>query len=553
MRDRNSIFAAILFMGGTALTACSGGDGGSAAAAAPAPVATTAPPPAATSSGPTFAPGIFEDSDQFQAQCEAPRSGVDIEGNAFPDQAGSTVLENFWLRSWTNETYLWPDEVPDQNPALFDSRLTYFAELRSREVTPSGEDQDDFHFSEPTESFLERRNSAPTGGYGADFVILSPSPPRDVRVRYTEENTPASQAPLGIPNLVRGTRILEVDGIDLVNGAGTDVQLDALNAGLFPATIGETHTFVVQDPGAADPRSITLSSASVVPDPVNRVQTIDTPTGEVGYILFNTFSPFASEEEIATAMRTLSNADVEDLVLDLRYNGGGLLAVASQLSFMIAGPNATRNRTFETLRFNDAAGNNNPVTGEFNAPIPFHDSGLGFSLVTGEDLPSLSLPRVFILSTEDTCSASEADINGLRGIGVEVILIGDTTCGKPFGFYPTDNCGETYYTIQFQGLNDVGFGDYTDGFVPANSTFPFGVRTPGCVVPDTFDAELGDPTEALLAAALQFREDGTCPAQIASSSKSAIDQGSTKSITGLALYAPPEDILSTNRDMQMPF
>ena len=58
-------------------------------------------------------------------------------------------------------------------------------------------------------------------------------------------------------------------------------------------------------------------------------------------------------------------------------------------------------------------------------------------------------------------------MNGLRGVGVEVIQIGSTTCGKPYGFYPTDNCGTTYFTIQFKGVNDAGFGDYSDGFSPA--------------------------------------------------------------------------------------
>ena len=66
-------------------------------------------------------------------------------------------------------------------------------------------------------------------------------------------------------------------------------------------------------------------------------------------------------------------------------------------------------------------------------------------------MPALDLERVFVLTTASTCSASEAIINSLRGINVEVIQIGSTTCGKPYGFYPQDNCGTTYFTIQFAG------------------------------------------------------------------------------------------------------
>jgi hypothetical protein len=57
---------------------------------------------------------------------------------------------------------------------------------------------------------------------------------------------------------------------------------------------------------------------------------------------------------------------------------------------------------------------------------------------------------VFVLTGGGTCSASEAFMNGLRGVGVEVIQIGSTTCGKPYGFYAQENCGTTYFSIQFR-------------------------------------------------------------------------------------------------------
>src|SRR4029078_1056346 len=89
----------------------------------------------------------------------------------------------------------------------------------------------------------------------------------------------------------------------------------------------------------------------------------------------------------------------------------------------------------------------------------------GLSGRSGQPLPTLDLGRVFVLTSADTCSASEAIINGLRGAGVALQLMGSTTCGKPYGFYPHDNCGTTYFAIQFQGVNFLGFGDYADGFV----------------------------------------------------------------------------------------
>ncbi|MEM9233810.1 MAG: S41 family peptidase, partial [Pseudomonadota bacterium] len=418
-------------------------------------------------------------------------------------------------------------------------------------TAPSVKPKDNFHFSESTEDFLESRNSVASASYGVSFIGFRSSPPRDFRVRYTDPGTPAAALEGGKPKFVRGARILEIDGIDFVND-GSSAGLDILNAGLFPATAGETHNFTLREPDGTI-RTITVVSEDLSPAAVNQVRTIDTATGRVGYILFNTFSPFSSEAEIIDAIRSLDTQGVTDLVIDLRYNGGGLLAVSSQLGYMVAGPTRTSGRTFELLQFNADAGNINPVTGQTNDPIPFYSTALGFSATNGTPLPDLGLTRVFILSTGGTCSASEALINGLRGIGIEVILIGDRTCGKPFGFYPTDNCGTTYYTIQFQGVNDVGFGDYAEGFSPANANAPFAVDLPGCQVSDDLSNPLGDPGEALLAAALQYRDNQTCPIPPASLPPlSASSASAAQADEGLEVRMPTESLAATNRDMRLP-
>src|SRR5256885_15470283 len=97
--------------------------------------------------------------------------------------------------------------------------------------------------------------------------------------------------------------------------------------------------------------------------------------------------------------------------------------------------------------------------------------------------PYTTLFRSFVLTTAATCSASEAVMNGLAGVGVQVIQIGSTTCGKPYGFYPEDNCGTTYFSVEFSGVNAMGFGDYPDGFTPGAAG---GASFPGCTVADDF-------------------------------------------------------------------
>ena len=522
------------------LWGCGGGGGGGG---------TVAPPVITPPGGSNWVSGVFLAASGFKNKCELVRTGQDIEGNRYLDTQGTLLDEKNWLRSWTNETYLWNTEVVDQDPSRFGSRTDYFAVLKTNALTSSGKSKDDFHFSQSTESYLLSRNSVPRAGYGARFVSFSNTIPRDFRVQYTEPNSPAAEIVSGVANFKRGTKILSIDGVDLVNGGTTQAELDILNNGLYPLTANEVHSFVVRDPGASVNRTVSIRSANLSTKPVNRTSVISTPTGSVGYILFNTFSPFSSEREISEAITLMKNGGVSDLVLDLRYNGGGLLAVASQLSYMVAGNGRTAGRTFEQLRFNAAAGSRNPVTGQANNPVPFYAQALGFSVTEGVALPSLNLPRVYVLTTSGTCSASEAVINGLRGIGVEVVLIGGKTCGKPFGFYPQDNCGETYYTIQFQGVNDVGFGDYADGFIPNNSPEAFGVRVPGCVANDDYDRELGDPSEALLSTALQYRSTGSCAVSVSSVLRGEGEAQKSLRSDAFSLTIPSEGLMDVNRDM----
>lgn len=448
----------------------------------------------------------FPASSTLAAQCIAPRNGSSpVTGVAYPDRAGSAVTEKAWLRSWTNELYLWYREVPDPDPSGFATVLDYFGVLKTTAKTASGKAKDQFHFTYATDKWEALSNSGVSAGYGAEWATLSRTPPRDIRVGFVEAGTPAATA-----GLVRGAQIVSIDGLDVA----TSTQVDALNQGLDPDNVGASHTFTVRDPGATTTHDITMTSAAITLQPVMNAQVLNTAGGKVGYMVFN--------DHIATAEAALFNAinqfksqGVSDLVLDIRYNGGGYLAIASQLAYMIAGSAVTSGATFERTEFNDKYPSTNPVTGVPLSPTPFYSTTLGLSLARGQALPSLGLNRVYVLTGAGTCSASEAIINGLRGVGVQVIQIGDTTCGKPYGFYPQDNCGTTYFSIQFRGVNAQGFGDYADGFVPAGSGT---AGLPGCVVADDFSHALGDPAEGRLAAALNYRANGICPPQPAARS-----------------------------------
>lgn len=437
----------------------------------------------------------------FVNKCAQPRTGTDpVTSVAYPDTQGTLDDEKFFLQAWTDDLYLWYSEVPDANPSSYPTALAYFNVLKTPKTTASGKPKDQFHFTYATADWEALSGSGVEAGYGVEWDVVAPRPPREIIAVYTQPNSAATGA-----GVARGMKVLAVDGEDAVSGS----DVDTLNGGLFPAGANESHTFLVQDLGANATRTLTMMSGSVTRTPVQDVIAIDTPTGKVGYMHFTDFIATA-EFEVATAVSQLQTAGITDLVLDIRYNGGGYLDIASEVGFMIAGPNRSAGKTFEKTLFNDKHPTVDPVTGDAIAPTLFDAKTLGFSATAGQALPHLDLPRVYILTGSGTCSASEAVMNALAGIDVEVIQIGTTTCGKPYGFYPQDNCGTTYFAIQFQGVNDKGFGDYADGFSPGAAAS--GATLRGCQVADDFTHLLGDPAEARLSAALAFRATGTCPA-----------------------------------------
>jgi hypothetical protein len=245
---------------------------------------------------------VFLDASTFRNQCQNPRSGTDPATNQpYLDVQGTTLDENNFLRSYSDDTYLWYSEIVDQDPGGFNDPLVYFDELRTVAVTPSGQPKDKFHFTVPSDEWFQLSQSGVSAGYGATWTLLSAAPPREIVVAYTEPNSPATNLPLPIE---RGARVLTIDGVDVANG--TDV--DTLNAGLFPADPGELHTFEILDLGQATSRVVQLTSANITSDPVQNVSFVDTPTGRIGYMLFNDHILTAEGELVGAINQSRANS-----------------------------------------------------------------------------------------------------------------------------------------------------------------------------------------------------------------------------------------------------
>jgi C-terminal processing protease CtpA/Prc len=499
MSDFKRPFALLFLLLSVALVGCGGGGGSSSSSPAPSP----------TGTDPVYTAGSYAAPGQFAAHCAIPRTGSDpTTGQPYPDVQGSVTWENHWIRAWEHAYYLWYTELPDSNPASYSTTAAYFAQDKTTAVTASGSLKDKFHFTYPTSEWNSFVAAGATIDYGAHWVFVATKPPRQLIVGYVDAGTPASAA-----SLQRGASVTAIDGIDLIN-ASDQASVDKLNAALSPTTVGETHQFTVLDLGSTTPRTVSLTAQNITSLPVQNVAVLNTGRGSVGYLAFHDHIASA-ESELSAAFGQFAAAGITDLVLDMRYNSGGLLDIASELAYMVAGPAQTQTGYFEKLSFNAKYPTNDPISGQPITPTPFYSTAQGFSLTTGTALPALGLTRVVLIVGTDTCSASESVINSLRGIGVNVVLIGGQTCGKPYGFYPQDNCGTTYFSIEFKGVNAQGFGDYTDGFIPANATNANGgVPVNGCDVADDYGHALGDVNEGRLAAALGWLSNGAaaCPA-----------------------------------------
>ena len=464
------------------LTACGGGGGGGG-------TGTPAEPP----------PSVLASAASLAQQCTAPRPGT-------ADRQGSIDTEKAWVRSFMDETYLWYKDVPVVNAAnytlagngnsVLQTLNAYFQALKTKNTTASGKPVDQFSFTLSTVDLLNQQSGI-ASGYGFRRSTFTGGPPRVVRILYVEQGSPAQ-----IAGLSRGDTITSIDGVDINDT--TAVGIATLNAGLAPTVASKTTRFGLVAANATASRFVDVtSSQSIAVTPVALSTVIVDGGNTVGYLVLNSFGVVSAEKQLIDAITLLKNARVNELVVDLRYNGGGYLDLANELAWMI-GDATLAGKTFEKLTCNDK----NPLS-FCNSTSTFHQTSQGFSVAPGRALPQLGLKRVFMLTTGSTCSASESVVNGLSPF-MQVIRIGSTSCGKPYGFSYESNCGTSYAAMQFKGVNAVGFGDYADGFAPS------------CTVADDLTRQRGDPSEAMLSGALSYMRTGTCPAAPSSSDKGLV-------------------------------
>lgn len=429
------------------LVSCGGTTGGAPTGNAPTPTPTTAPTPAPTS-----------------GTC-------------------SLSSRQSWTLAQLNEWYLFPDLLASGvNPASHSSVQSYIDAL----VAPARAQSRDRFFTYITS--IEEENAFFQQGASAGFGIRLgyDTGARRVFVIETFENAPA----LG-QNVDRGTELLAI-GTSETNLQTVSSLMAAGGAGnvsqaLGPDTVGTTRVLRILDASGIE-RIVTLSKAEYALDPVSDrygFKIINDGGRQVGYINLRTFIDTAAPD-LRAGYQSLRNAGVTELVIDLRYNGGGLISIAELMGDLM-GRNQGGN-VFDYITFRASKSDN--------------DSTYLFS----PSSQSIQPTKIAFIGTRGTASASEMIINGMQPYlpNTDMALIGENTFGKPVGQIALDQsaCDDRLRVIALRVENADRNGDYYTGLA---ATVP---NT--CRATDDLSAQLGDPNENMLSVALDFLAGRSC-------------------------------------------
>lgn len=389
---------------------------------------------------------------------------VPVAGAPQSDDRCAPEAQRASLTAWMDEKYLWNTERPPADLGALDMR-DFFESMLFKPL-------DRYSFTQTTASFEQTFSLGTRTGYG---YSMAPDGAGGLRIRFVEPQSPVAR--LGMK---RGDRIVSIDGF-----APSEIVAGALP---LVTTEGVLRTFVIVDASGAR-RTIEVHSRQFSLQPLAEWKILDaTRDGQpvkVGYLLYNQFVSYNSTL-LGFVVARMAQAGVSEVVVDLRYNGGGMVTTSRDLASMISG-STTAGAVFTRLKFNE----HNRAS---DVDVRFMTAAQRYAQ------PLEGLQRVFVITSAGTASASELLINGLRPF-MRTVLIGETTYGKPFGFLPRSECGTTYNAVNFQAVNARGEADFAAG-MPAD-----------CAVADDLDHQLGDTQERRLKEALAYIATGRCSAQ----------------------------------------
>ncbi len=396
-------------------------------------------------------------------------------GDGFTDDTGGTnecslAGQKQFVLDAMNAWYLWNDRLPGNvNPGDYPTPEALLAFLTTFSPDDgSGQPIDDFSFIGSAEADQQFFGEGKYWGFGFSWRSVAAG---DIRFTRVFADSPAGTA---VPALGRGQRIIALDGrtIDVIEAA----------EGVAAVLNNESVEFTIRRLDGTE-FSVPITKDVVTIDPVPqafRIQRAGLP--DIGYLELATFVSTA-DAELDAVFADFSDNNVTDVIIDLRYNGGGLVSTAELLGDLFGGAVAPGLPFSKTLFNADRAAENNREK--------------LFALLAN----SINLSRLVVIATRGTASASEMVTNGMAP-HVAVTIVGDNTFGKPVGQVGFEFCEKILRPTAFQNVNADDFGDYFDG-LPV---------TAGCEAADDLDVAVGADADPNMIAALSYIDTGACQA-----------------------------------------
>ena len=433
---------------------------------------------------------VFLSCEKDEEVLSSSLSPTDGDGDQVAE-LGDIEVEQF-IYTGLNDIYLYKADVPVLDDAYFASsseRDVFLSESESPEALFEDlkSNQDRFSFISDDYNELEKSfKGVNSSTAGMEFGLGMISGTNNVFgfLQYIIPGTSAAEA-----GLDRGTVFTEVNGSKMT----TTNYMSLLEESSLTINIGsiENGRIVMTD------KTVSLNHAEYTENPVHLTKILDVEGQKVGYLMYNSFTA-DFDDELNAAFGEFKANGVSELVLDLRYNGGGSVESAVDLASMITGQ--FEGEIFMKEQWNEAyqkeleAQNPENLINRFNPQIR-----------TQEAINSLNLSRVFVLTTQSTASASELVINGLEPY-IDVVQIGENTTGKfqaSVTLYDSPNFRKEganknhTYALQplvFKSANASGKSDYVNGL------------TPDLHISEDLNnlGTLGDPSEPMLQAAINY-------------------------------------------------
>ena len=400
-----------------------------------------------------------------------------------PTQAACSLrAQQDYADSVLNEWYLFPDLLAPANPANFAS-VQAFLDARVAPARAQGRDQG-FTFATSIAEETALINSGSSAGFGIRLTFDDAARRAFVIEAFEGANGLAAGLDRGSEITAIGTTAANLQSVtSLMASGGAQAVLNALG----PSTAGTARVLrFVQPDGATIERNITKTDFAL--DPISdRYGALILNDGgrQVGYLNLRTFIISDAAAQLRQAYGQFAAQGVTDLIIDFRYNGGGLVSVAETMGDLMGAGRTGQVFSRTVLRPSKASENETRT----------------FRTETNAIAPT----RIAFITTEASASASELVANAMIPyVGNNLALVGGNTSGKPVGQFGFDlsACDLRVRAVTFQTVNANNQGEYFNGLAPV---FP---NT--CRAEDDFTRPLGDPREASIATALDFLAGRSC-------------------------------------------